>query len=379
MKRIICILTAVICCICSIAAGETHIGIQGTIVSEESGKTVLFDLFRNNDNTVMITSTLTPDYAIRNQEDIQNIYGSAEMFFGITPGSIESFISEMDATYHEWLKTRYHRFSEGIYTGSFFRRASTVYSTEYMLSDLIQYFKNSSYTESGTENRNIFRECIIHFADNLAAEYNPLVRMKSYDSDSYINLEFVEKDQVIMTIAFDNTKENEKRILITQKETGRYYFRDIYIQYNNGESSILTNLYSSGQALYDNISQEELLFSEYFALTGSKQPYSMTYHCGTQKTGELLSVKGSVGPDEIRAGIFLQESQKENIVFSAVKDNETPAINPDQMKILNNNNLSESNEYRIAFMSGASLFLVEIIPMLPVSSQKLLYQIIFEH
>ena len=67
MKRIICILcvmTVIVCCGCSAAAGETHIGIQGTVLSGNDHKSILFDLFREEDGTTLLTSTLTPDYAI---------------------------------------------------------------------------------------------------------------------------------------------------------------------------------------------------------------------------------------------------------------------------------------------------------------------------
>ena len=120
MKRIICILTVIICCYCSTAIGETHIGIQGTVVSEQNNKTVLFDIFLNDDQATLITSTLIPDYAVRNHDEVSDIYSTVSMLLGITPQLIDSFIIQGEEIYHEWLKSRYSERSDGIYTGSLF-------------------------------------------------------------------------------------------------------------------------------------------------------------------------------------------------------------------------------------------------------------------
>ena len=196
MKKRICILIIIISCIWSSAIGDTHIGIQGTVLSENNNnqKTVVIDLFRYDERTTLITTSLTPDYIIRDSDIHQNIYNTINNLLGITPERIIHFTERIDGIYQEWLNTRYTEYSEGVYTGTLFGKASSVCTTEYMLSDFTQFIKNhytddkesGNQKDSNTECCDMLLECFTNFIDALASEYHPLVRMKSYDSGRYV-------------------------------------------------------------------------------------------------------------------------------------------------------------------------------------------------
>ena len=113
MKKRICILIIIISCIWSSAIGDTHIGIQGTVLSENNNnqKTVVIDLFRYDETTTLITSSLIPDYIIRNSDIHQNIYNTINNLLGITPERIIHFTERIDGIYQEWLNTRYTEYS----------------------------------------------------------------------------------------------------------------------------------------------------------------------------------------------------------------------------------------------------------------------------
>lgn len=388
MKKIICILIIIISCICSTAVGDTHIGIQGTVLSEntDNHKSVLFDIFRYDEGTILTTSSLTPDHVIRNSDEYQNLYHSINMLFGLTPEKIALFTEKFDEIYREWLNTRYTVLSEGVYTGTLFGKASTVCVAEYMLSDLTQFIKNhySDDAESGyriqstAESCNMLMDCFTCFAESLSAEYNPLVRMKSYDEGRYITYELLQQDQVILIMSLDYSKENAKRILITHKENNRYYFRDVYVRYDRGAFDLLNRLYGGNSPFYENLFQEDLIICEHFSLVPGDLGCSFTYDCENDKADKIVSAAGSISSEKMEAGIFLQNSKSENIILSASKDDVHMTENTsDTSKVLDNNNVSDNNEYRIAFMSGLSFFLAEAVPMLPVSSQKLLYLMLF--
>lgn len=389
MKRIICILcvmTVIVCCGCSAAAGETHIGIQGTVLSGNDHKSILFDLFREEDGTTLLTSTLTPDYAIQIPTEKENKYKTLEMLFDIRPESIVLFTARIDEIYQEWLKTRNTASYEGIYTGSLFEKAASVCSAEYMLSDLVQYIKTKHHSdaESGNEHQNKAKSvadmllvCFEDYADAIAEEYNPLVRTNSYDDGRYITVNLLKQGQVIMTVSLDNTKDDEKRILVLHRENSTYYFRDMTVSLSNNEFTVQSDLYSGKASLFENVSKEDLLISEYLTLTGGNNTCSMTYNCGNEKTGIVLSAAADILPDRMEAGIFLQDNGKENIHVAAVRDTEKYDING-KTNVLQYNALSDNAEYRIALMSGVSLFAAECIPMLPESSQNMIYQMIFD-
>ena len=388
MKKRICILIIIISCICSSAIGDTHIGIQGTVLSENNNnqKTVVIDLFRYDETTTLITSSLIPDYIIRNSDIHQNIYNTINNLLGITPERIIHFTERIDGIYQEWLNTRYTEYSEGVYTGTLFGKASSVCTTEYMLSDFTQFIKNH-YTDdkesgnkkdSNTECCDMLLECFTNFTDALASEYNPLVRMKSYDSGTYVTYEILKQTQVILTLSIVNVKEHEKRILIAHNENNRYYFHDIYVQSDRSQFALLNRLYSGNSPYYENVSQDELIICEHFSLTAGDLQCSITYDCENDKTQKILSVTGSISSEKLAASIFLQDSTSENIFLSASKDDDQmTGLNSDTRKVLDNQNVSDNNVYRIELMSGLSLFLADAVPMLPVHSQKLLYQMLF--
>ena len=385
MKRIICILIILINCVCSTAISETHIGIQGTVVSGKNNKTVLFDLFWDNDRTIAMTSSLTSDYVIRDSDELQNAYSIVNMIFDITPESIALLTARLHGIYRDWLETRYTERSEGIYTGPLFGKATSVCVTEYMLSDITQFMKNQylpsveyeNKKQSNTEYCDMLLECFICGAERLSAAYNPLVRMKSYDSDRYIIFDLMKQDQVILTLSVDNTVENEKRVLITQKENNLYFFRDIYAQYDRSKCVLSTKLYCDKGSFYENVSQDDFLICEHFTLTESGQQRSISYDCENKKEEKILSVTGGVTFDQVNISIFIQDSESENIIITASRDTQTPGITSDTVKEPDAYHEADSNEYSIAFMSGLSLFLAEAVPMLPVSGQKIIYQMLF--
>ena len=108
MKRIICILTVIVCCVCSTAACASHVGIQGTVLSGIDRKTILFDFFHEEDGTTLITSALTPDYAVKIPAEKEDIYNSLDIIFDITPESMDAFSNRIADIYQEWQKTRYY-------------------------------------------------------------------------------------------------------------------------------------------------------------------------------------------------------------------------------------------------------------------------------
>lgn len=386
MKRIICILTVIVCCVCSTAACASHVGIQGTVLSGIDRKTILFDFFHEEDGTTLITSALTPDYAVKIPAEKENIYNSLDIIFDITPESMDAFSNRIADIYQEWQKTRYTASSEGIYTGSLFDKATTVCSTDYMLSDLLQYIKTKHH--SGTDSRNdnqsiaesvdMLLMCFEEYADTFAEQYNPFVRTYSYDSGRYIAVNLFRQDEVILTISLDNRKDDVKRILITKRENNRYYFRNMTVSIKNEEFTVQSEIYSGRTSLFENITHEDMLISESFTLTENNHTCRMAYDCSSKKTGNLLSASADISSDRLEAGIFLQDKEKETIHISAVRDTEKREIKPEQTSVLDYNTLSENAEYRIALMSGLSLFAAECIPMLPEFHQKMIYQVIFD-
>ena len=387
MKKIICILIIMICCVCSTAGGETHIGIQGTVVSENNNnQTLLIDFIRYDDKETLITSTLTPDCVIRVTDEHLNIFSAVNMLFNITPDTIALFTEQIEGIDREWLTTRYTEYSEGIYTGTLLGKASSVCSTEYMLSDLAQFIKNhykhnagfGNDEDSNTESCVMLLECFTCLAETLAEKYNPIVRMKRYDNDRYVTYELLKQDQVILTLSIDNTKGNEKRILISHKENNRYYFRDIHAQYGRNEIDLMSGLYCSISPLFENVHQEDMIICEHFTLTEGDLQCSIDYDCENRNKDTILSLKGSVTSEKMDAGISLQDSKKVNIILSAIKDTPRAENTPDTKRVLDENSDSDINEFRMAFMSGLSIFLAEAVPMLPVSSQNMLYQMLFD-
>ena len=79
MKKIVCILTAFICCIGVAASAESHIGIQGSIADRTDSNIVYIDLYEE-DNTISIISDLIPDIIIQSANDHADLY---DMFISL--------------------------------------------------------------------------------------------------------------------------------------------------------------------------------------------------------------------------------------------------------------------------------------------------------
>ena len=204
MKKAICILAVMICCICSTARTEAHIVILGTVASDNDHRTLTFDLTRTDDNSTLVSSTLAPDYAILFHNEYSNIYNITGMLCELKPESIFLFVSKFNELYQEWLQTRYPEKHTGCFSGNLFPRTVSVSQTEYMLWDLTQYIKNKCHFDTESEEKksdngtaDLLFECFTCMADAMAVKYNPLVRVKSYDDGRFITVDLIQQEQVI--------------------------------------------------------------------------------------------------------------------------------------------------------------------------------------
>ena len=87
MKKIVCILTAFICCIGVAASAESHIGIQGSIADRTDSSIVYIDLYEE-DNTISMISDLIPDIIIQSANDHADLYDMFRIFFDLSTEKI---------------------------------------------------------------------------------------------------------------------------------------------------------------------------------------------------------------------------------------------------------------------------------------------------
>ena len=218
MKKIVCILTAFICCIGVAASAESHIGIQGSIADKTDSNIVYIDLYEE-DNTISMISDLIPDIIIQSANDHADLYDMFRIFFDLSTEKTISLRNEAKNLYRDWIQSRYSETNEGIYTGPLFEKATSVCVTEFMLSDLIHYAVQQSgknpVSQNSKNSEYQYDEILLAAAAEMGSDavkyYNPLVRTKNYDHNQYLSFDIISGNQVILTLSLDNSRHNRKK------------------------------------------------------------------------------------------------------------------------------------------------------------------------
>ena len=383
MKKIVCILTAFICCIGVAASAESHIGIQGSIADRTDSNIVYIDLYEE-DNTISMISDLIPDIIIQSANDHADLYDMFRIFFDLSTEKTISLRNEAENLYRDWIQSRYSETNEGIYTGPLFEKATSVCVTEFMLSDLIHYVVQQSgknpVSQNSKNSEYQYDEILLAAAAEMGSDavkyYNPLVRTKNYDHYKYISFDIISGNQVILSLSMDNSHHNRKRILITHMENGRYYFRDIAVQYNQQSIIMDCELFSSDKSVFDPLRIEPLIH-ESFSLTSEngKHSQSIAYTCENSQKELLVSGTGTLSYNKIEGYLQLGE-EKEDVVFltATMDEKQKPDLSSYQMMHMDH---KEENDLILnIFMSGLMERMTHILPLFPAFYQNIIMKIL---
>ena len=306
------------------------------------------------------------------------MFALIKSIFAVTPGKLQSMIGYLEEINTQWMKTRNICEYEGIYSGVLFSKASTVCSTQFLFTDYIHFCENSIRSIKD-ENESVWLSAVLRMGGYLAEQYNPEISIKSYDKNKYLTMDIILQNDVFMTVSVDNTKgKNEKRIVLSHRENGRYFFHDIRIQADQTKAVLTSDLYSSPDSVFPENEDYALLVSEQLSLTnGEVKETFFRYKCldGDQK--RLISSDGKMENDCMEGKIYLLEEEKEwAVISSAVHKNSREPI-PESKKTLKSGREEDCAEFQIALFSGLTVIVSEIIPVLPMKLQKMLMEYIF--
>ena len=339
MKKIVCILTAFICCIGVAASAESHIGIQGSIADRTDSNIVYIDLYEE-DNTISMISDLIPDIIIQSANDHADLYDMFRIFFDLSTEKTISLRNEAKNLYRDWIQSRYSETNEGIYTGPLFEKATSVCVTEFMLSDLIHYVVQQSgknpVSQNSTNSEYQYDEILLAAAEmgyDAVKYYNPLVRTKNY-------------------------------------------YRDIAVQYNQQSIIMDCELFSSDKSVFDPLRIEPLIH-ESFSLTSDngKHSQSIAYTCENSQKELLVSGTGTLSSNKIEGYLQLGE-EKEDVVFltATMDEKQKPDLSSYQMMHMDH---KEENDLILnIFMSGLMERMTHILPLFPAFYQNIIMKIL---
>ncbi len=379
MKKIVCILTAFICCMGFTASAESHIGIQGSIADRTEYNTVYFDLYEE-DNTISMISDLIPDMIVQSANGHADLYDMFRIFFDLSPDKTISLQNRAENLYRNWIQSRYSETIEGVFSGPLFEKATSVCVTEFMLSDLIQHAEQQSekntISQNSEKSKYQYDEIILAAAAEIGSaavkQYNPLVRAKNYDHNQYLSFDIISGNQVILTLSLDNSRHNRKRILITHMENGRYYFRNIAVQYKQQSIIMDCELFSSDKSVYDELTIIPLIHESYrFSSDSDGHSAKIAYTCENAQKEILVSGTGTLSSTTIEGYLQLGEEKEDIIFLTATMDQkQKPDLSSYQMMHMDQ---KKGNDIILnALMSGMLERMTRILPLFPAFYQNII-------
>ena len=382
MKKIFCIIAALTFLITFSASADEHIEVSGTFTGSLEGNVISFDLYEQDNQTVVVSS-LFPEIAVYMDQEIYE----PDLLFLMTPDSIRSAELILGQTLDSWIETQTLHSEEGVFAGSLFDESSIEMHTSFTVSDFITFFQTAS-TDINSDDlftHAIFRSIISGLNRILSIAEDPdlLVHYRRYENGIFETLSFISRNSTILTISIDHAQKDSKKILFEYNSQSRYYFREYIYNYLSEKVNLSCAFYSSSSSVYSKVKNQAPAFKETFELfNGTDNTSGFQYSLESNSLSSPLLITGDIiqymiGSAEIRADLHIQDYEDEQMKIIAFQEkmNRTVAFSDKTpMHLQNEKDRAEVTE---AVMSGITNTAAKLIYTLPVPYQNLLISLFF--
>ena len=371
---------------CSNAAGDTHFSIEGIFTDSSAGRVVSADLYRQKENTIIV-STLFPELAVKLENQSQDLSGVIHNAFSMMdPEEIEKSIQCMDYIMNEWMKSKQGKVTAGIFTGDLFEKAGEECLYRFRLKDMKMFFDEQLdiYPEEQVSDRlkNGLNEIYKEIFTTETADSDLNVNVRQYDEGLFHIISVTDQEETKLSIAVDNSSEEQIHALIGFKTDGRYYYREVRCRYNNSVVSIESALYSGKESSYRALSDRNNLFRE--SLSVIPEPDGSLSFQGrfeSRVISEPLLItgkcrKGNAGYAELEIAAFPEGHSEQKIQISACIEELVRSVNFHDKKLIDIQNEHDHEELMKDYYTGITTLVTEIIPKLPADYQRMIINMI---
>ena len=388
MKKIFCLLITMIMMAGTAASAERHLDIHAVFSGTLEGRTLSFDLYEQEGKIHTVTDLLS-GCAVETDPGVSGI--GPDLIFTlpfIRPAALEKAAEIADELIVSWIAQLPSDTKTGMYAGDLFENAGTVSLSSSSLSELKDMLESyAAEWKNGTETGDLLNG-LFTFAcakiQQLCPGTDPKIRIESYNGGRWIVLEISDGQDVFATVTSDRSGGKTDRLLISWRDSGIYYFRDISMEFSDVRSSIYTELRSGSGSSYHAVSSGRPLFTEIYTLSANGQKdteFAFTFESDALK--RPLNVTGTTvhaadDTAELNLTAQLEGVEKEQLSVSLKLDTaENGAITGDT-RILHSENAQENAEISLTAASQLMYLAAELTPALPDEYQTLIRKFLFQ-
>ena len=378
MKRIICwIIAFILPAACASADRYLEASFSFTGLSDNRIETI--DLYEQDDQITTV-STLIPEYAVIIDQSMNLSLSLFHSICSVDPGAARENVRKADQTVREMIEKYLSDPVPGVYSGELFENASSVRTARFQLSDFMTIIINAldpsddpffiACTEVFTSVRRSLKQA--------EPEQEPYMELKVFDNWEAMSALLFDREQAIMAISFDHSSGNEKKILISYSENGRYYFRDILIKDDNDTITITSSLKSGTENTYQRTKTNIPLTAA--QLTVKKEHFDLEMY--GNGLSEPLIATGTTASDDngdalLNAKVYIKEHDAQAINICISLSQMARPVNFSDKEMISISDQTDNAGFIISAASKATELAAEIIPTLPDEYQKMMIKLLY--
>ena len=383
--RMLCFLTALVCCICSCAAADGHIMVECSISGYTKNHVETFDLFDQDGNAVTV-STLLSDFAVTEYTaEKYTEYTDYLVSFMLFPDMCREMDRNAAEIIKSWICRQDRQNTSGLFSGSLFEQASLLSSCEFPISVFSSYLNEIIVSTDQHDPKHIVARIMCLLSEEIRSatgESDPQIRIDVFDEGRYCTLAAINKGDVVFSVSADLSAVQKKEFLMVYKENGRYCFADYQISFEEQHTTISSSFKASDTSYYSD-DDSFIIRSVLSAASESDTSSSFLLSVEFQGMKEPVTVTGNAfrtpdGHHELNASVMFLQSGLNAMDISAYTETLNRPVSFSDKKNLNINIPNEYDEIRLAICSGVMLLAAEIIPSLPAEYQNLLVYILLQ-
>lgn len=376
MKRTICILIIIALLCGASACADRHLDIA-IIPAGNPDAALTFDLYEQ-DGAVYTLSSLFSEYVYK--AALQECISVTD--FTTVFSMCSELASETDkiagARFTQWLDKRLSEPRYCTWAGELFENASSVRYAEFSLDELIDLFEAADDAQSHAVDSFVYR-AISNYRDS-----GLTVSISSFDEGNYLSATVYRREDVIMSISADCSADGEKRVLISYREDGKYYYRDTALRYDDDSCSVSSQFYSGDNTSSLSAGSAALLFTETFTAkheADRRSVFESTFI--SPALGDSFAVTGmTTAADDnctrLEASACIGDPSNEVMRIIAFSEPMARHVSFTDKETVTADNKTGNDGIKLSATTGLLLFAAEIYSALPETYWNLLWNLPFQ-
>lgn len=383
MKRIICAAVIIILAACSSASADFHLEMQCNFPGSAETISASLDLYEQQ-NRILAVSSLFPEYAVEIPPTPASPLTLLSAILSLHVPDIMDLFEISDSMLNAFTEPLLSEPVKGFYAGNLFARASAMQSAEFQLSDLKNYClgRIEALKSNGISSEAVNQ--ILAAASDRSGQTSEEKELKAviqcFDG-RYISCRITKQGSTVLTVSYDRSSKDQKRLLFGYCENSLNCYRDISVIPSQDSVLFRTSYYCGENTSYIRLAENRPLFEETLIIADNeKDPVRYTLESGSLK--EPFSVSCSlISPEDGTLTLFAKgQIGSRDDPAAMARITVEPLLRPVAFTDKTTVSLSDENEnsrLRLTAASNAALLAAEILPALPNEYQTLILKLLY--